>query len=142
MSSLSTTRQTYYEKQWTHTSCCNTPCATTLLLKYHLPLGLTFGLLLGYVVPVLGTTYSNIIPTNDWIKMSNINVFVIFFLSGLKLQTDQIKKALTSWKAVLYGVFLILVVTPLSSFALVNLPFQTTELAFGLAIFFLGKSCY
>jgi len=140
MSSLSTTRQTYYEKQWTHNSCCNTPCATTLLLKYHLPLGLTFGLLLGYFVPVLGTTYSNIIPTNDWIKMSNINVFVIFFLSGLKLQTDQIKRALTSWKAVLYGIFLILVVTPLSSLALVNLPFQTTELAFGLAIFFLGPT--
>ena len=72
--------------------------------------------------------------------MSNLNVFTIFLLSGLKLQTKDVKQALKAWKAVLYGISIILFLTPLTSFGLVNLPFQTSELAYGLAIFFLGPT--
>ena len=117
---------------------CTPTCTRTFLLKYHLPLGLAFGILIGYLVPNAGIAWSSIIPKNDWIKMSNVNVFLIFFLSGLKLQTKAVIQALKTWKAVLYGVAMIMILTPLVSFGLVNLPFQTRELSFGLAIFFLG----
>ena len=72
--------------------------------------------------------------------MSNINVFLIFLISGLKLKTNDIKKAFESWKSVLYGSAIILVLTPLLSFGLINIPFQTPELAYGLAVFFLGPT--
>ena len=39
-------------------------------------------------------------------------------------------------EAVLFGVVVIILITPLVSFGLVYLPFQTRELSFGLAIFF------
>ena len=119
---------------------CSFECTQKIFLKYHLPIGLTLGLLIGYIAPASGITWSSIIPKNDWIKMSNINVFFIFLLSGLKLQTKDVRKALVAWKAVLYGLFIILLFTPLFSFGLVNLPFQTSELAYGLAIFFLGPT--
>ena len=119
---------------------CTPTCTRTFLLKYHLPLGLAFGILIGYLVPNAGIAWSSIIPKNDWIKMSNVNVFLIFFLSGLKLQTKAVIQALKTWKAVLYGVAMIMILTPLVSFGLVNLPFQTRELSFGLAIFFLGPT--
>ena len=110
------------------------------LLKFHLPLGLAFGLLIGYLFPSPGIAYSKIIPTNNWIKTSNLNVIIIFFLSGLKLQTKQVLQALSAWKAVLFGCFLILIVTPIVSFLLVNIPFETPQLSYGLAIFFLGPT--
>lgn len=120
--------------------CCTPACTRSFLLKYHLPLGLAFGILLGYLVPNAGITWSSVIPKNDWLKMSNVNVFLIFFFSGLKLQTKAVVQALKTWKAVLFGVVVIMVLTPLVSFGLVNLPFQTRELSFGLAIFFLGPT--
>jgi solute carrier family 10 (sodium/bile acid cotransporter), member 7 len=120
--------------------CCTPSCTRSFLLKYHLPLGLAFGILLGYLVPSAGTAWSSVIPRNEWIKMSNVNVFLIFFFSGLKLQTKAVVQALKTWKAVLFGVVVIMLLTPLVSFGLVNLPFQTRELSFGLAIFFLGPT--
>lgn len=116
---------------------CDLAYTRKMLLKYHLPLGLTFGIIFGYLSPAAGIAWSSIITKNNWIKMSNVNVFLIFFLSGLKLQTKDVVKALKSWRAVLYGCFLILFITPLVSFGLVYLPFRTRELSFGLAVFFL-----
>ena len=50
-----------------------------LLLKYHLPLWLFIGVAFGWSVPAVGTAWSGVITKNDYIKMSNINVFLIFF---------------------------------------------------------------
>ena len=118
------------------TSRCNYNCTTSFLLKYHLPLGLAIGLLFGYALPTPGVWWSSIIVKNDWMKMSNINVFLIFLISGLKLKMNDIRKAFESWKSVLYGSAIILLLTPLLSFGLINIPFQTPELAYGLAVFF------
>ena len=61
--------------------------------------------------------------------MGNINVALIFLLSGLKLKTGDIFNALKSWKEVLFGVIFILFVSPLLGMALVNIKFNTAELA-------------
>eukprot|EP00946_MAST-07B_sp_MAST-7B-sp1_P005342 g5342.t1 len=119
---------------------CSASSTRSFLLKYHLPLGLAFGIILGYLAPNAGIVWSGLIPKNEWIKMSNLNVFLIFFISGLKLQTKAVINALKTWKAVLFGVVVIILITPLVSFGLVYLPFQTRELSFGLAIFFIGPT--
>ena len=52
----------------------------------------------------------------------------------------QILIALKCWKATLYGCLSILFITPMVSFGLIHIPFATRELAYGLAIFFLGPT--
>ena len=106
-----------------------------LLLKYHLPLWLFFGVALGWSIPSIGSTWSNIIQKNDYVKMSNINVFLIFFLSGLKLKTGDIKKAVGEWKGALYGSLMILGITPLLGVLMIEIPFAVRELSYGLGIF-------
>ena len=106
-----------------------------LLLKYHLPLWLFVGVALGWSIPIIGSTWSNIIQKNDYVKMSNINVFLIFFLSGLKLKTGDIKKAVGEWKGALYGSLMILGITPLLGVLMIEIPFAVRELSYGLGIF-------
>jgi solute carrier family 10 (sodium/bile acid cotransporter), member 7 len=106
-----------------------------LLLKYHLPLWLFFGVALGWSIPSIGSTWSNIIQKNEYVKMSNINVFLIFFLSGLKLKTNDIKKAVGEWKGALYGSLMILIITPLLGILMIEIPFTVRELSYGLGVF-------
>eukprot|EP00942_MAST-04A_sp_MAST-4A-sp1_P002027 g2027.t1 len=106
-----------------------------LLLKYHLPLWLFIGVAFGWSVPIIGSAWSGIIPKNEYIKMSNINVFLIFFLSGLKLKTDDVKKAIGEWKGALYGSVMILALTPLLGVLMIEIPFTVRELSYGLGVF-------
>ena len=73
------------------TPCCTWPCTQKVLLKYHLPIGLAIGLCFGYAFPSAGIEYSGLMPRSPWIKMSNINVLIIFLLSGLKLKTADVR---------------------------------------------------
>lgn len=106
-----------------------------LLLKYHLPLWLFIGVAFGWSVPAVGTAWSGVITKNEYIKMSNINVFLIFFLSGLKLKTDDVKKAIHEWKGAAYGCFMILILTPMLGVLMVEIPFVVRELSYGLGVF-------
>ena len=72
-------------------------------------------------------------------KMSNDNVFLIF-LSGLKLKTDDIKKAIHEWKGAAYGCFMILILTPLLGVLMVEIPFVVRELSYGLGVFVLSTT--
>ena len=79
------------------TPCCTWPCTQKVLLKYHLPIGLAIGLCFGYAFPPAGIGYSGLMPKSPWIKMSNINVLVIFLLSGLKLKTADVRPHGRAW---------------------------------------------
>ena len=61
-----------------------------LLLKYHLPLGLLCGVVLGYAWPAPGRAVGGKIAFG--MGLSSIDIFIIFLISGLKLKTDDIKK--------------------------------------------------
>lgn len=67
--------------------------------------------------------------------MGNVNVALIFLLSGLKLKTDDVFKAVRSWREMLFSCISILFITPLLGMALINISFDTPELAYGFAIF-------
>ena len=66
-----------------------------------------------------------------------MDIFIIFLISGLKLKTDDVRKALTSYRALMYGAFAILVITPCVAFGLVRLDGELSvpEFAFGIAVF-------
>lgn len=64
-----------------------------------------------------------------------LNIIIVFFISGLTLDTKEIGRALKNWPGVVWGFVTILLVTPCLGFALKAIPFTPPEFAAGLAIF-------
>ncbi len=96
-----------------------------------LPLGLILGLFFGLLVPIVGTTIG------QKGVMSFICVIVIFLVSGLKLNTQEAKAALGSYKSIIYGITSIMVLTSLlGSFLTSFLPLEPAEFKTGIIIFF------
>ena len=96
-----------------------------------LPLGLILGLFFGLLVPIIGTTIG------QKGVMSFICVIVIFLVSGLKLNTQEAKTALGSYKSILYGITSIMVLTSLlGSFLASFIPLEPAEFKTGIIIFF------
>jgi sodium/bile acid cotransporter 7 len=84
--------------------------------------------------------YSYLIPADAGVYLSNtptnkICVGIIFFNSGIKLETSKMWKAIKSWKASLFGVVSILFVTPCISFLIQVIPLDDVSLKIGLIIF-------
>ena len=59
------------------------------------------------------------------------NVCAVFAISGLLLRTEEIKKALGHWVALLWGTVAILFLTGLLGFALRAVPLSPPEFAIG-----------
>ena len=79
--------------------------------RWHLPIFLVIALLFGYLVPVPGAFLNELdlggICFGDncvWNSIGSLCVTLIFFISGTKLKTDEIKNALSAWKAASYGI--------------------------------------
>lgn len=52
--------------------------------------------------------------------LGTICIVIIFFISGLKLKTDEIKQTLSAWREAGFGFASILLLTPLIAFAVVR----------------------
>ena len=75
---------------------------------------------------------------------ANICIFMIFIISGLKLNTSSIKQALKYWPVrlvypihlqyFLLGLFFILFLTPFAGYIVLKIPIKTKELTVGTAI--------
>lgn len=99
------------------------------LLKYHLPIGLLIGTLIGFLIPAPGVFLSQF-------PLSRICVGLIFLCSGLKLETSEIKKALTAVKSSAFGIIFSLLISPCIAFLLLTFPpLDPPELMTGLIIF-------
>ena len=96
-----------------------------------MPIGLILGLIFGLLVPIIGTTIG------QKGVMSYICVIVIFFVSGLKLNTQEAKSAMGSYKSIFYGITSIMVITSLlGSFLTTFIPLEPVEFKNGIIIFF------
>lgn len=98
------------------------------LFKYHLPIGLIIAIAFGVLVPQPGIEVSKA-------PITTIGVCIVFFLSGLKLETKELKDAVREWRALVVGLVLILFATPLLAWPIVEIPFQTEEFPRGLSFF-------
>eukprot|EP00668_Euglena_longa_P011724 GGOE01014139.1.p1 GENE.GGOE01014139.1~~GGOE01014139.1.p1 ORF type:complete len:430 (-),score=83.25 GGOE01014139.1:300-1532(-) len=67
--------------------------------------------------------------------MQALNNAIVFFISGLTLKNSEFKQVLTYWKAFLYGMISILVLTPCLGFATKEMPLSPPEFVIGLTIF-------
>ncbi len=84
--------------------------------------------------PVPGK-WVNSLQVNGWKIVQTINVVTIFIISGLMLQTKEIKDAVRQWPAALLGIISILFITPTAAFALARIPFTPPQYTYGLVIF-------
>ena len=101
---------------------------TSFLIKHHLPLGISLAVLLGALYPPPGRWLSTF-PT------TTIAICLIFCVQGLRLDTEEAKDALRSYRATLWGVAMILFITPFLSFPLQWMPLDPPELTYGLCLF-------
>ena len=97
----------------------------TGVLKNCLPICLVFFVVLGIVAPQPGVFFSEL-PTQY------ICVIGLFLHSGLKLKTGEVKDALKSYKAFIWGVICIMCLTPIIGGHLTGLlpyqPYATKDL--------------
>ncbi|XP_068723360.1 uncharacterized protein [Montipora capricornis] len=95
--------------------------ARATVFKNFLPISLVFFVVLGILVPEPGVFFSEL-PTQY------VCVVGLFFHSGLKLKTGEVKDALKSFKALFWGIISILLITPLIGGHLTGLlPYQSSE---------------
>ncbi|KAK8791955.1 hypothetical protein WA158_005332 [Blastocystis sp. Blastoise] len=105
---------------------CDCAAVKKQLIKYHMIIMILVAVIIGVVYPTPGAYMAKT-------QLSNVCIFLIFIISGLKLNGDQIKKAIHAWPAALSGVIYILFLTPIIGFGILQIPLTPTELITGLA---------
>jgi sodium/bile acid cotransporter 7 len=98
------------------------------LQQHYLPVSLACATAAGFLVPGPGIALART-PANA------VSIVGIFFISGLQLQTAEVRKALAAWPAYAFGLLSILLLSPLTSLAIARLPTVPRELALGQALF-------
>ncbi|CAM9869040.1 unnamed protein product, partial [Heterosigma akashiwo] len=91
------------------------------------------GLICGILFPVTGQTVGKIY-IGEWPLISTLCVAFMFFLTGLRIHLEEIKRAMKAWKLVIYSNINILIFTPVLGFIPLELPFLTKEFRIGLAL--------
>lgn len=97
-------------------------------LRHHLALGIFLGVVIGAVWPEPGQSLSHL-------PLTSIAIFIIFLVQGLRLETEEAKDALKSWRASLYGFLYILALSPFLSYPVRLLPLDPADLTVGLCLF-------
>jgi len=104
-------------------------------LKQCLPLGLMLAILFGVSVPIVGATVASWHVAGRG-AVQTVCVWVIFTISGMTLKTDDVLKALSAWRAILFGFASILFVTPLLAPAVGAIPLSLRpEFSIGFVLF-------
>lgn len=107
------------------------------IIRNFLPIGLAVAIVVGIAFPSAGNTANEPEAGDYGHAFPTALVCGIFIISGLSLQTDEIKKATstTGRKGLIFGLLSILVFTPLVGFVAIQLPLARVEFSYGLAIF-------
>ena len=101
---------------------------TATAVRWFLPVGLLSALIIGISWPSPGAALSNT-------PVQTIAVVLIFLLTGLELNTEEIHAIKSVQKPAFLGVISILLITPFVGFLLAVLPLQPPEFILGLEIF-------
>jgi predicted Na+-dependent transporter len=105
----------------------------------NLPIFLVTALVISISAPGPGKWVGAMTWTMDPIGnvgvVSFFNVAIVFFISGLRLETRAICDVLQSPKGLITAVLLILVTTPCLGFVTARLPLRVSEFAQGLTVF-------
>lgn len=69
----------------------------------------------------------------SYLRAQEINMFIVFFISGLSMNTTELRKAMQrdSLPSVIFGWFMIIVVTPTLGFAMREIPLSPPAFSVG-----------
>lgn len=101
--------------------------------KQFLPVGFLLAVIIALVWPWPGQELYHIM-IGSWKVIPTINLIIIFFIFGISLDTQELKSAMKAWKSLIVGDVSILVLTSLTGFIPIYLPFNPKAFSIGLAI--------
>ena len=104
--------------------------AFRMFMKWHIPIFFVIAIGSGILIPWPGAWISGNVPYSG-----KFLIGAIFLCSGLRLKVDDIVLAFKCLVGSMWGIVLILALTPLLSLALVQIPISPMELPFGVALF-------
>eukprot|EP00775_Hariotina_reticulata_P007103 gene7103-7316_t len=101
--------------------------------KQSLPLGFLLAIIVSMLWDVPGEHVAHW-TVNGWKVITTCNMAIIFFIFGVTLDTSELMRAVKAWKAIIYGLLFILLLSPLMGFICMLMPFKPYEFALGLAV--------
>lgn len=101
----------------------------------YLPIAFAIALTIALAWPAPGSAVVNVKVLGNVHIIQEINIGIVFFISGLALDTKALKAVKGSKLAVGYGFVSILLITPLVGFAIREIPLEPKEFTIGLVIF-------
>ena len=106
----------------------------TFLINQFLPVGLLVALFIGVVLPAPGVAVSSV-SAGPYRVFPTLCIFFIFLLSGIAIQSKEVRKALRAGKATAFALISILVITPCAGFVSMHLGIDPIEFEYGMAVF-------
>ncbi|PNW75313.1 hypothetical protein CHLRE_12g521950v5 [Chlamydomonas reinhardtii] len=109
----------------------------TFVVENYLVLAFAVAVTFALAYPVPGRFLVKIVVLGNVHIIQEINMAIVFFISGLALNTSELKKALAreSLPTVIFGFVMISFVTPILGFAMREIPLTPPAFAVGLTIF-------
>jgi solute carrier family 10 (sodium/bile acid cotransporter), member 7 len=101
------------------------------VITYYLPLAFAVAVIWAMAWPSPGKAVASVVILDDVHLIQEINMVIVFFISGLVLKTEDIKAAMKYKLGCLYGLVSILFLTPLLAFGLIEIPLSPPEYAAG-----------
>ncbi|GIL46904.1 hypothetical protein Vafri_3772 [Volvox africanus] len=107
------------------------------VVENYLPIAFAVALTFALAYPVPGRFLVNIVVAKNVHIIQEINMAIVFFISGLVLNTTELRTAMRreSWPSVAFGFLMILLITPALGFAMREIPLTPPAFAVGLTIF-------
>jgi sodium/bile acid cotransporter 7 len=102
--------------------------------RQWLPLCFLVAVLFAMLLPAPGQAVLSV-QSGGFRIFEALAIVLVFFISGLVLNTKDVAKARRHWVGTLYGVVSILLITPLLGFALRAIPLQPADFRAGLCVF-------
>ncbi|GLC37781.1 hypothetical protein PLESTM_000647600 [Pleodorina starrii] len=107
------------------------------VVENYLPIAFAVALTFALAYPVPGRFLVNIVVAGNVHIIQEVNMAIVFFISGLVLNTSELKTAMRreSWPSVAFGFVMILLVTPALGFAMREIPLTPPAFSVGLTLF-------
>ncbi|GAX83861.1 hypothetical protein CEUSTIGMA_g11286.t1 [Chlamydomonas eustigma] len=107
----------------------------TAVVQHYLPISFAVALTIALAWPYPGQQVVNVTVLDRVHIVQDLCVGCVFFISGIVLDTQELRRVSGSLSAFVFGLASILFLTPCLGFALRYLPLQPKELCIGLVIF-------
>ncbi|KAG2453576.1 hypothetical protein HYH02_001794 [Chlamydomonas schloesseri] len=113
------------------------PKIQDFIVENYLVIAFAVALTFALAYPVPGSYLVRITVLGNVHIIQEINMFIVFFISGLALNTTELKKAMAreSLPTVIFGWVMISIVTPILGFAMREIPLTPPAFSVGLTIF-------